>query len=267
MGLATLMIVFCHSRNLSFAFLRFQPIIAIFEFAKQYTTIGVEVFLLLSGLGLYNTMSQNGKLSVYYRNRFLRIFPAVFIVAAINSAFAYNPVGMPQYICKIFLLEFFINGSRTFWYFSFILLLYLIYPFLHRFIRRRTTLRLLLLFFLSIFLNIGFMAFAQAYYQLIEVAVSRIPVFIVGVWLGYCSKNDKKTPLLPTLSIAVCAFAAAILVLLQINTTFIVRLCTSVCGLSVVLVGAWILDTGSLSPPQETADWIRKLFYGDLFAL
>ena len=63
-----------------------HPIIRplIMKWWQFFGSIGVEVFVFLSGVGLYYSFSNNNNLSAFYKKRFLRIMPAYLIVASVN---------------------------------------------------------------------------------------------------------------------------------------------------------------------------------------
>ena len=74
LGIATLLIVLFHSSALNFNELLGANIISnILNFIKRTGNIGVDIFLFLSGIGLYFSLSKNN-LKQYYKNRFKNSF-------------------------------------------------------------------------------------------------------------------------------------------------------------------------------------------------
>ena len=54
---------------------------SVYLFYKYIRSSGVDIFLLLSGLGLYYSWKRNSDLMAFYRKRFARILIPYFIVA------------------------------------------------------------------------------------------------------------------------------------------------------------------------------------------
>ena len=57
-------------------------------FVAQYGYAGVEIFMFVSGFGLYFSLDKNPSLLIFYRRRLLRIFPTFptyYIIRSINE--------------------------------------------------------------------------------------------------------------------------------------------------------------------------------------
>lgn len=92
--------------------------------------------------------------------------------------------GLGKYLQRIFLLQFFIDGNLDFWYFSFIIVLYFVYPLLHKMVKKYDY-KFVIIFIISIVLgNVLLMKYNIYLYNRFEIATTRIPVFIMGIWLG-----------------------------------------------------------------------------------
>lgn len=246
-GIATLWITFFHSGNLSFEFLKFRPLIAALSFIRSYGNIGVEIFILLSGFGLYYSLANKKRVSQFYKKRLLRIIPAVFIVAVIWCGFILKITDPFAFFSKIFLLELFFNGDRDFWFFSFLIIIYALYPLVHRFIsQKRTVLRIMVLLVCSILFNVFLFAADKDYFYLIEIASTRIPVFLIGVLFGYLSKSDYKSDLIPVLLISVFAGGFCFVPLVLTFSIIHERIFSSVIAISMVLFISWLSGAVSL---------------------
>lgn len=190
-GIATILIVLYHSTDLSFTFLKWQPLIRLCETIQNYSHIGVDIFLLFSGIGLFFSLSANGDVKTFYLRRLKRILPAVLMVSFIYNALIPHTNGIIGYFTNSLLLSFFINGSRTFWYFSFIILLYVIYPLIHFILKRKHLSGFLVMMAVAVAINVAVLLFLPSYYVKVEIALGRIPVFITGAWLGQYVMDDK----------------------------------------------------------------------------
>ena len=78
MGMAIIMIMLCHTT------LFFEPIIIrkIYYEVKTFLKIGVDIFFLLSGLGLYYSFSRDENVGRFYLKRFYRILPTYISIIA-----------------------------------------------------------------------------------------------------------------------------------------------------------------------------------------
>ena len=98
-------------------------------------SIGVEVFLFLSGIGLYYSFSKNESLKEFYKKRCLRVLIPYFVFAIVflilkdiivlDKSFQY-------YLFDLFGIQFIRKGERLFWYIYLILVLYVAYPLLYK---------------------------------------------------------------------------------------------------------------------------------------
>ena len=68
LGIATLLVAYCHSTSLLIESLfQIQIINNILVFIREIGTIGVDIFLILSGVGLYYSFSKNKNLKQFYK--------------------------------------------------------------------------------------------------------------------------------------------------------------------------------------------------------
>ena len=93
---------------------------------------GVEIFLLLSGLGLYYSLSRENTINIklFYKKRMLRILPAFWMViiplSIINLIKGEIPLGLA--ITRILGLSAFNEGANGYWYITAILICYIFTP-------------------------------------------------------------------------------------------------------------------------------------------
>ncbi len=144
---------------------------------------GVDIFLLLSGLGLYYSFEKTPKALAFYHKRALRVLPPFLIVSVLWTGMDCAG-GFGVFLKRVFLIDFFTEGSTTCWYVNLLIILYLLYPLLHRFLHKWGTPAAAV----TILFSVGF-AFALRFltpglYANIALAVLRLPVFICGAWLG-----------------------------------------------------------------------------------
>lgn len=92
--------------------------------------LGVEIFLLLSGIGLYYSLQKNGSLSHFYRKRLQRLLLPYLTVGL--CFFGYYDLlisgHVGQFIKDISLYSFWAEGNRILWFIALIIPLYIVYP-------------------------------------------------------------------------------------------------------------------------------------------
>ena len=198
MGFATLWIALFHSKYLVFADSRTLQLLRLAEpldFLRASGNCGVDFFLFLSGFGLYHSLSRDGAVRPFYRRRFRRVLPATLIVSILVTAMM-GAESLREYCARAFLYGFFLPGFRfwRFWYCSFLLFLYLLYPLIHRLLARFDLGAALGLAAASVALALLLRRFAPDYFYQVEIATTRIPVFVLGAWVGKRSLRDDSLP-------------------------------------------------------------------------
>lgn len=129
MGIAMLMVVFHH--------LPFEINNPIFHYVKQNAGLGVDIFLLLSGIGLYYSISkENTTLLDYYFHRAIRIFPIYALVILAVSIIKGN-FNIVAYLLKVSTIGWWTTGECYDWFIPTIVMLYAIFPVFYHFILRQ----------------------------------------------------------------------------------------------------------------------------------
>lgn len=194
MGIATLMIVFFHSYISFSKLMPDAPGWALFfDRFRQLCVCGVDIFLILSGIGLYYSLSKNKSLKDFYKKRATRILPAVMLVSIYWFA-QKGSTGIGPYLKNVTFISFYTDGVRYFWYFALIIFLYAIYPLIHKLIEHTGVYGALALIAVTVTGTLMLKKFDYQQYLYIEIALTRIPVFIVGAWLGKLVKDGVRIP-------------------------------------------------------------------------
>lgn len=100
MGIAILWVVFYH----------FGFHIPGIKHLMRYGYAGVDIFMFLSGFGLYYSLNRNGNLWSYYKKRLIRIFPSYFVIGIAFSLFCYPNEGIGDYFWRCSTIGFWTNG-------------------------------------------------------------------------------------------------------------------------------------------------------------
>ncbi|WP_338129581.1 acyltransferase [Ligilactobacillus saerimneri] len=152
--------------------------------------VGVEVFLFLSGMGLYFSLTRNSDIKSFYERRFKRILPTFIIVSVTYYYwlnFIYKDTGIWGFIRGEFFIDFFRIHDKTYWFILLILLMYLVFPYLYIFLlpsKKKRTLRLVLLFIAWLVLIIALWFINGPLFNNVEILLFRIPIFILGLFFA-----------------------------------------------------------------------------------
>ncbi len=142
--------------------------------------IGVDIFLFLSGLGLCHSYD-NHTLKDFYKRRFVRIYPLFLLFAIIRTLMHTNllniKVSLWDWFCNLTTLSYYqIGGFFIDWYLSALFILYLLFPIF----RKKTN---IVTISLSIALIIIIYYFVGRPYWTYDCLISRIPIFMAGIYM------------------------------------------------------------------------------------
>lgn len=194
MGFAILMIIFFHS---SVSFKQFSFINTI----KSFGNIGVDIFLFLSGMGLFFSAEkqENKGWKEFYIRRFVRIIPATIICLTpwylYISSYSLEPKSICRFILDITSLSYWIDGQNRGWYISLTIVLYLIYPAIYLVITNVKKWRWVACFSLVIIditLNTIIALLFSEWFNQVNLALCRVPIFVIGCFFAPQIKEEKK---------------------------------------------------------------------------
>lgn len=198
-GIATLWIVLFHS-SLDFSWFlncgagSFGKLMYhAFRAVKYIGDAGVDIFLFLSGVGLYFSFSKDENIGRFYKKRALRILPPSLIVAIIW--YAVNFESLPKFVYSVLFLEAFIDGQWWFWFISLILLLYLAYPMVYKIYDKYGLKAFIASLLLVLALNFAMERYLNTFYGNVEIMFTRIPAFLIGAYAASFVKEKKKIPM------------------------------------------------------------------------
>ena len=200
-GIATLMIMIFHCQTII-------PVSGIFNAVNIHLSFGVDVFLLLSGISLYFSYSKDGNYGKFIKKRCERTLLPYLLIALLYwiwknliaefdiLEFLYNISGL-----SLFLVRndgWLTLGNPKIWYVSFIMLMYAVYPLIYKALftvpEKRRKINLVLMLSASVIGAVFIRYYTPSTYAATEVEITRIPVFLIGCYLGKKVKeNDKFT--------------------------------------------------------------------------
>ena len=230
---------------------------------------GVEIFLLLSGIGLcYSYRGREGKIGAFYLRRFTRLLIPYLGIAGPYYLWYCTRTGK-NFLDHLGPVAFLRDGAKGTWYVTAISFLYLIFPAIYHlqhseWLKRKcklesgtVTLLLCLLFWgLCRLLNVA----APEFYQHTEVMLTRFPVFVLGCGLAGAVEEERPIP-----EAAVAgAFAWTLIHIFALTKECAVpgpwlRMLLIPLSLSVVISFTWILK--KLDRCKRIRGFLR--FFGD----
>lgn len=159
---------------------------------RRMGNIGVDMFLFLSGIGLWFSWMKDNSIKRFYLRRMLRIYPAWLLVASlyyIPDLFFSNVVkhdghslNMIDLIGDISLnWDFWLNDELTFWYIPAILSLYLVSPFYMILIRKHPIYRWLPIMMIMWCILVQYVTPIHKIIGHLEIFWSRVPIFFIGI--------------------------------------------------------------------------------------
>lgn len=160
----------------------------------KHGNLGVEIFLFLSGIGLYHSQRRKSGITAFYLRRVIRV-----VLPWLILSFPYwglktliiDRGGFGAFLLNWSGLSFWTDGITTVWYVAFSVLLYALYPLIFR-CQRRSAATIPALIAGAILLNIVLYLICPAHYDKIEIALARIPVFLLGCYAGESIAEEKK---------------------------------------------------------------------------
>ncbi len=162
-------------------------------------SVGVEIFLFLSGMGLYYSLEGNRSLKRFYARRLTRVlFPYLVLGTAfwVLRDVVLRGESWVRVIDDLSFVSFFREGQHMIWFVCFIVIMYLVYPAVHRFLDvGNRALGFLMLLLVSVALPVFLRMTAYPFYENTEIALLRVPVFITGAFAGKYIRGHRRVPL------------------------------------------------------------------------
>lgn len=211
----------------------------------------VDVFLILSGVGLYYSFSKNNAVVDFYKRRLLRLLPTYLIIAV--PYWIYHDMFLEggSIVTVLYNLSFgslLVEGVHRFWFVFLILILYLLFPFVYKALNVKGSVNKNVLITILAFLVVGGVLLNRLipeFYSNIRIAFERIPVFIIGVYLGEKCKREECVSWFTVVLLFVATLAIELIDRTSI-IPFVGKTCQyyacSMLGLSCIVVLCVLLD-------------------------
>lgn len=162
---------------------------------RRIGNIGVDMFLFLSGIGLWFSWAKNSDLKSFFYRRFIRIYPVWLLVAGVyymTDYFCPNLVMHRGHSTSIIDLigdisvnwDFWLHDELTFWYIPAIMMLYLFAPFYMTLIERHPVYRWLPVVMVMWCILVEYVTPIHQAVGHLEIFWSRVPIFFIGINMG-----------------------------------------------------------------------------------
>ncbi len=149
---------------------------------------GVDIFLLVSGFGLVYSYQQSKNVIVFWQKRLIRIFP-IYLFFVVAFLLLHNKLTFLNFIIHSSTLGFWFTSSAFFeWYVPSLVLLYIIAPLFIRLVSFNIYVFAIITALLTILSITLWHTFHLPRFQIL--CYSRIPIFMIGIYLGHISKKQ-----------------------------------------------------------------------------
>ncbi len=180
MGIAIIWIMMIH-----FDFTQLKPL----GFISQFGFLGPDIFLFVSGFGLFYSLDKNNDIIFYFKKRIIRIFPIYYIIGIIPSIFFYKD-SLFDYLFRYSTIGFWTNGIYRDWYIPSAVMLYIWAPFIKKAFDKKKFFVLYLLTLLAITLAFYLVdkntIIDRSHFSFLH----RIPSFLLGMTCAFWAKKD-----------------------------------------------------------------------------
>ena len=157
---------------------------------RRCGNVGVDIFLFLSGVGLWFSWVKTPDVLRFYRRRLLRIVPTWIVVA--TAFYLPDYLGARRFSHSIVDLigditinwDFWLHDELTFWYVPAIMALYLVAPWYMRLVQSRSVYRWLPLLMVIWCVMVQWVLPIHHAVGHIEIFWSRVPIFFIGINFG-----------------------------------------------------------------------------------
>ena len=174
----------------------------IFFGLRRMGNIGVDIFLFLSGMGLWFSWTRNPSLHRFYLRRFLRIYPAWLLMASLYYIPDYLSAGFAGHsghsTSLIDLIgditvnwDFWLHDELTCWYIPAILFLYAVSPFYMSLVIRHPIYRWLPVAMIMWCILVQYVTPVHEAVGHLEIFWSRVPIFFIGINMAAAVKRKE----------------------------------------------------------------------------
>lgn len=167
---------------------------------RRCGNVGVDIFLFLSGVGLWHSWMKTPDVRHFYRRRLMRIVPTWIVCA--TAFYLPDYLGSRRFSTSLVDLigditinwDFWLHDELTFWYVPAIMALYLIAPWYMRLINRYAVYRWLPLLMIVWCVMVQWVLPIHEAVGHLEIFWSRVPIFFIGINFGEMVRTKQRLP-------------------------------------------------------------------------
>lgn len=233
--------------------------LVIFGFYKIISSVGVEAFMLLSGFGLFFSMSRGGELKDFYKKRFRRLvlhyIPVGIMLWGIWD-FVINEGGWKDFFMDFTFLSFWTEGEIGIWFIGIMILLYLAFPLIYRLIVSDRG--LIKAFAVSVLIYAAAFLLWKLFpvvFDNVEIGILRIPCFIYGSMFACMVKRGTVVSPAAAAGAVALGFVLKALDTLLDPAIFFTRITGCVYGIGLIILFCALIDR---RPLRRVCAFLRK---------
>lgn len=165
---------------------------------RRMGNVGVDMFLFLSGIGLWFSWTKNPDVRHFFVRRYLRIYPAWLIIACLfyiprfegGDLWAWGDLVGDISINW----DFWLHDELNFWYIPATMMLYLFAPGYMELIKRHPIYRWLPVVMIMWCILVQYVTPIHHAVGHLEIFWSRVPIFFIGINMGEMVRSRKQLP-------------------------------------------------------------------------
>lgn len=163
---------------------------------RRMGNIGVDMFLFLSGIGLWFSWTKNPSCKHFFKRRYLRIYPTWLVMASLYYIPRFRGGDIMAWIDLIGDItinwDFWLHDELTFWYIPATMMLYLFAPAYMELIRKHPIYRWLPVVMIMWCILVQYVTPIHNIFGHIEIFWSRVPIFFIGINMGEMVRRKDK---------------------------------------------------------------------------
>lgn len=163
---------------------------------RRMGNVGVDMFLFLSGIGLWFSWMKNPSCKHFFKRRYLRIYPAWLIIACLYYIPRFHGGNVWAWIDLIGDItinwDFWLHDELNFWYIPATMMLYLFAPGYMELIKRHPIYRWLPVVMILWCVLVQYVTPIHNAVGHIEIFWSRVPIFFIGINMGEMVRSKQR---------------------------------------------------------------------------
>ena len=194
---------------------------------------GVDIFLFLSGMGIYFSWEKNQNLLSFYKKRVIRILPTYISITGIYWLIYIHYFSpdlsvmalLREWVANVSGYTWFTRGTLTFWYIPAQIIFYIAAPFFLIMFKKGKVIKNTVFMAAIIAVLCGlYLLSRHESYSNFDIAIGRIPVFLMGCFIGEWVQEKRPMSKMWCLTVIPAAFGCKIILgwMLQQNSAFVI---------------------------------------------